>query len=114
MKDKLKKSIERAKNWNKDGWMVTFGPGQVEVASIQQAMDLPKEAPNRQEAIAYWNNVQVISIEVTKYLEGALADLEKGDMKALGNKLYAAQYHEKPLEQYTNTSGPLYKEFLKI
>lgn len=117
MSDNLKKSVqeslERSRKWAEDGWKVTFGARQVEISSLQQALDLPKEAPNREDAIGYWKNVQEISEEVSIYLEGALADLEKGDLKAAENKLYFAQYFEKPLEQFTNTSKPVYESLLK-
>lgn len=113
LKKKLKDSIARAKNWSADGWRVAFGPNQVEVASLKQAQELAPEFPYRQEAVAYWKNVQVISVEVTAYLEGTLADLENGDLKAAGSKLYFAQYLEKPLEKYSRTSRPIFESLLE-
>ena len=113
LKKMVKESLERSRKWAEDGWKVTFGPRQLEISSLQHALDLPLEAPNREEAIGYWKNVEGISEEVSLYLEAALADLEKGDLKAAENKLYFAQYYEKPLEQYTKTSKPVYESILK-
>ncbi len=109
IKELLKASIERSKNWSKDGWKVTFGPNQYEVPSMEAAEELPKNFPYREEAVAYWKNVSGIAEEVTTYLEGALADIENGDLTAAENKLYFAQYYERPLEKYTQTSKPVYE-----
>jgi len=108
-KMELKEAIEKAKNWANDGWKVTFGHNAVEVNNLKAALEMPRTFSFRQEAIAYWRNVEDISVEVTKYLEGALVDLEQNNLKAAENKLYFAQYFEKPLEKFTNTSKPLYQ-----
>ena len=113
LKKKLRESIERARNWAEEGWKLSFGPNQVEVSSLTRALDLPREFPYRQEAVAYWKNVEVISEEVTVYLVGALADLENGDPKGVENKLYFAQYFEKPLEEFSHTSRPIYESLPK-
>ena len=112
MKKQVQEAIDRAKSWTTVGWKVTFGPRDYEVNSLAAAMELPRNFPYREEAVAYWRNVQGISEEVTKYLENALKDLEGGDRKGAESKLYAAQYHEKPLEKYTQTSKPIYDRLM--
>lgn len=110
----LTASIERARNWCNTGWHVDFGPSREAVRSLEQALQLPREFPYREEALAYWRNVQCISEEVVACLKGALADLERGDVKAAGNKLYFAQYFEKPLQESSRTCKPLYESFQRL
>ena len=110
----LSAAIERARNWCKAGWQVDFGPNRVAVRSLEQALQLPREFPYREEALAYWRNVQCISEEVVSCLKGALDDLERGDLKAAGNKLYFAQYFERPLEESSRTCKPLYESFQRL
>lgn len=114
LKEQLKQAIERARNWSVDGWPVGFGPRRVDVPSLKAALDSPKTFAHRQEALGYWHNVKLISEDVTHNLEAALAALEKGDLKAVENKLYAAQYMEKPLEEHTKTSKPVYEAFKSL
>lgn len=110
--NQVKASIERARNWPTEGWKVQFGPARVAVCSLVQAQEMPREFAHREEAVGYWKNVELISVDVTKYLEMALAALEKGDMKVAGDKLYTAQYLEKPLASSANTSRPVYESFM--
>ena len=105
----LQDAIEKAKNWANEGWVVTFGPHQHEVNSLKAAMEVPRRFSHREEALAYWRNVQTISEDVVKHLEGALKDLEKDNLTAAEKKVYAAKYMEKPLEHLTQTSQPIYE-----
>ena len=113
IKKQLNDAIQKAKNWAKVGWQVTFGPHGYEVNSITQANALPREFPYRQEAVGYWKNVEGLSIEVTKYLEGALKAVEQGNRKEAEDKLYFAQYYERPIERNSMTSKPMYDSFMK-
>lgn len=110
-KGRLEESIQRARNWAVDGWKATFGHNNVEVCSLKEAEEMPKSFIHRESAVAYWKNVEGISAEVATFLEGALENLEKGDLHQVENKLYAAMYFEKPLESFTNTSRPIYESF---
>ena len=113
IKKELQDSIRKAKNWAREGWKVTFGPHGYEVNSITQAMALPREFPYRQEAVGYWKNVEGLATEVVKHLESALSAVEKGDRKTAEDKLYFAQYYERPIERYSLTSKPMYDSFMK-
>ena len=113
IKNQLKSAIQKAKNWALEGWKVTFGPHGYEVNSIKQAMALPREFPYRQEAVGYWKNVEGLSREVIKHLEGALSAVEKGNRKEAEDKLYFAQYYERPIERFSNSSKPMYDSFMK-
>ena len=101
--NQLKTTIEQVRNWPTAGWKVTFGIRETEVNSLSVAMDMPREFQHRQEAIAYWKNVEDISQHITPYLEAALEALEKGDLKLAEDKSYFANYFEKPLERDTQT-----------
>jgi len=109
LKEILKTAIEKARNWATEGWKVTFGPREYEVNSLTDAEELAREFPYREDALGYWKNVKAISEEVISNLEKALAALEKGDLKRAENMAYAAQYFEKPLEKFTNTSRPVFE-----
>jgi len=113
IKKQLQDSIQKAKNWTSEGWKVTFGPHGYEVNSITQALALPREFPYRQEAVGYWKNVELLAKDVVKALEGALDALDRGDRKTTEDKLYFAQYHERPIERFSQTSKPLYDNFIK-
>lgn len=104
----LQASIEKTRNWAREGWTVTFGPRNYEVNSIEAAQNLPREFPYREEALGYWTNVECIAEEVESRLKKGLEALEQGDLKSAENQIYAAQYVEKPLEKFTNTSKPIF------
>ena len=114
MKKQLQEAIEKARNWADEGWKVTFGHREVEVNSLPAAKEMPKEFQHREEAIAYWENVKGISGHVTTYLEKALEDMENGNMKGAEDKIYFAQYFEKPLEEFTKTSKPVYESIREL
>jgi len=97
----VKTAIEKVRNWHTNGWKVTFGLRETEVNSLTAAMELPKEFQHREEAIAYWRNIEGMSAHVTPYLEATLEALEKGDLKLAEDKSYFAHYFEKPLERDT-------------
>jgi len=108
IKSQLREAIEKSKGWANTGWEVTFGPHRHPVNNITEAKDLPRNHPNRQEAQAYWRNVELIGKDVSTNLEAALAELESGNVKGATTKAYTAQYVEKPLEHITNTSKPVF------
>jgi hypothetical protein len=110
----LDAAIERARAWAQQGWQADFGPGRAVVASLEEALRLPSGYPCREEALAYWRNVQCISEVVVRHLEGARSALQQGDRKGAGDKLYFAQYFEKPLEKLSQTSGPVYEGFKRM
>ena len=99
----LKSAIEQVRNWPTAGWKVTFGLRETEVNSLPAAMEMPKEFQHREEAVAYWRNIEGMSKHITPYLEAALEAMEKGDLKLAEDKSYFAHYFEKPLERDTQT-----------
>ena len=106
----LKTAIDSVRNWHTNGWKVTFGFRETEVNSLQAAMDMPKEFQHKEEAIAYWKNIEGMSTHITPYLEAALDALEKGDLKTAEDKSYFAYYFEKPLERDTQTCKSVWEK----
>lgn len=106
---KVTEAIDEVKNWPIKGWKMTFGPRNVEVNSLQAALDQPKDFVYKIEAVDYWQNVSLIGHDIIEYLEMTRAALKEGDMKAAENKVYYAQYLEKPLEHLTGVSKPLWE-----
>ncbi|MDH4128618.1 MAG: hypothetical protein OEV44_07700 [Spirochaetota bacterium] len=107
----IKKAIDQTKEWSNKGWSITFGPGEIEVASLKQAIDLQNTFLYKEEAVSYWNTVKIISEDIIRSGEKALIALEKGDTKFAKDMIYSAQYAERPYEKYTQTWKPIYNKF---
>ncbi|MDH5560650.1 MAG: hypothetical protein OEY59_07320 [Deltaproteobacteria bacterium] len=107
IKQEIAESLKKATNWTQEGWKTTFGPKNIEVNSLKQAQDLPKQFAYKLEAVDYWKTVGIIAKEVTLWLEKALVSFDKGDFKAVEDQVYFAKYVEKPYERVANTCKPL-------
>ena len=105
----VQEAIERSNNWAETGWSITFGPRGVDVSSLQQAQDLPKNFVFREEAVNYWNQVQLTGKDAAKAGEKALSSLEKNDLKAAEDALYLSQYFEKPFTKDAQTWQPVHQ-----
>ncbi|MBF0124675.1 MAG: hypothetical protein HQL60_04995 [Magnetococcales bacterium] len=101
----LQQAIQRASDWATSGWPMRFGSHQVEVSSLPAAEKMPRSFANRQEALAYWTNVAMVSQESISYGEKALKALQKGDLPAAYDALYFARFIEKRLNEASPTWG---------
>ena len=113
IREKIQQANQAVKNWPKTGWKTTFGPKSTEVNSQKDASALPKGFPYRSEAVAYWDNVIILSQDIVVYLEKALAAFDKNDLAAVDDFLYYARYLAKPFENSIDTCTSVYDEFKK-
>ena len=105
----VKQGIARSRSWAETGWPVTFGPGGVEVSSLQQALDLPENFVYREEALDYWHTVEQMGREAAACGEKALTCLEKGDLNTAEDWVYQALFIERPCVQYSVTWRAIHK-----
>ncbi|MBF0310670.1 MAG: hypothetical protein HQL56_14195 [Magnetococcales bacterium] len=103
----LESAISRAEGWAVNGWKVTFGPGNVEVNSLSAARTTPANFVYRQEAISYWQNIEMAGVETAAQGRKALEALSRNDLHAAGNALYLAVFLEKKINSGTPTWGPV-------
>ena len=95
--------MARSFAWAQTGWQVTFGPGGVEVSSLQQAGALPENFVYREEALDYWCTVMQLGIEAAACGEKSITCLKKGDLKTAEDWVYQALFIECPCAQYSAT-----------
>lgn len=102
-------AIASSRKWAETGWSVAFGPRNVEISSLKQAMALPKNVVFREEAINYWKQAELLGIDTSASGQKALDALKAGNLKAAVNALYFSQYQEKPFAEFSKTWLPLYE-----
>ncbi len=104
--------VDRSLAWAETGWQVTFGPGEVEVCSLQQALDLPENFVYREEALDYWHNIELLGRDAAACGEKAVTCLQKGDLKTAEAWVYQAFFIERPCVQYSETWKTIHESLL--
>ncbi|MBC8259464.1 MAG: hypothetical protein H8E38_10635 [SAR324 cluster bacterium] len=100
---KTEAAIEQSMNWAVRGWLVTFGPRQTEINSLQAAEEMPKTFVYRAEAINYWKQAELTGHDAGVSGQKALESLKKGDLMDAEDHLYFSQYVEKPFAELSKT-----------
>jgi hypothetical protein len=109
----LDRAIQETNEWVSKGWSMRFGPYQTEVASLGAANAMPKNFQNRQEALSYWNQVEMASQEALVWAWKARAALQGSDLGVAHNTAYAAKYIERRFRESTPTWGPVCEAIAK-
>ncbi len=112
MISRVEAAVEASTRWHEAGWPATFGVRNVEVPNLKAAVDLPKTAVYRDEAVNYWLQVRLAGTDTADWGRRALEALRRGDLKAAGNALYFCQYIELPFHAQAKTWRPLYDAFM--
>ncbi len=108
----VEQGVARSLAWAQTGWQVTFGPGGVEVSSLQQAEALPENFVYREEALDYWHTVMQLGIEAAACGEKSITCLKKGDLKTAEDWVYQALFIERPCAQYSATWKTIHESLL--
>ncbi|MBF0170755.1 MAG: hypothetical protein HQK87_06675 [Nitrospinae bacterium] len=103
----VRKACDEATNWAVTGWEMRWGMNQVPVNTLAEAKAKPATFVNRQEALAYWSDIEEMGAECAACGTKALAALEKGDLGAAANAVYFAKFTEKKFNKQTPTWGSL-------
>ena len=105
----LQHAIEISRNWANTGWPATFGPRNIEVVSLEQAKALPRNFVFSQEAVNYWNQVQLTGNDAADAGQKALDALKNGNTAQAMDALYLSQYIEKPFAESSKLWSVLYE-----
>ncbi|NTW49072.1 MAG: hypothetical protein HGB19_04935 [Chlorobiales bacterium] len=107
----IQDAIASSRKWAETGWSVAFGPRNIEISSLKQALALPKNSVFREEAINYWKQAELAGVDTSASGQKALDALKAGNPKAALDALYFSQFMEKPFAEFSKTWLPLYNAF---
>ncbi|NTV45185.1 MAG: hypothetical protein HGB11_01375 [Chlorobiales bacterium] len=105
----IQDAIASSRKWAETGWSVSFGPRNIEISSLKQALALPKNIVFREEAINYWKQAELAGVDTSASGQKALDALKAGNPKAALDALYFSQFMEKPFAEFSKTWLPLYE-----
>jgi primosomal protein N'' len=104
----VKAATETARNWHLKGWTMKFGPYQNEVNSLAAANEMNDRYQNRQEALTYWQQIEMASNETVAQGEKAMAALAQGNVDGAKRAVYYAMFVEKKFDESAPNWGPVF------
>ena len=105
----LSEAINQSLKWAESGWNITFGPREVKVPSLKEALELPDTFSFKLEAVSYWKRVEEAGQEAAQSGEKAQTALSQGDQKKALDAIYLATFIESPYNKYIETWSNLYR-----
>ena len=105
----VEEAVERSSNWASTGWKMNFGERALEANSIEEAKPLPNSFVFREEAVNYWNQVELSSKDAADAGKQALEALKKGDMRRAVDSVYLSLYIERPYAFGSKTWKSVYE-----
>ncbi|MDP6246615.1 MAG: hypothetical protein QF560_01695 [SAR324 cluster bacterium] len=105
----VEEAVALSRNWAHKGWEMNFGDRALNANSLSEAKALPRSFVFREEAINYWNQVELSSKDATEAGTQALEALKSDDLRSALDSVYLSLYIERPYAFGSKTWKSVYE-----